>query len=73
MEVTYAYFAVFTFSGGIQEDRESYFKCVEYFGCLPCNYSSLICEELGFIYCDYLKKLGKIFQNDLKISEGCIL
>lgn len=73
MEITYRYFAVFPFFGGIQENWESYFKCVEYFGCLPCNYSSLICEKLGFIYCHCLKKPRKIFQTDMKISEGYIL
>ena len=73
MKVIYRYFAIFPFSGGIQQNWESYCKCVEYFGCLPCNYSSLTCEELGFIYCHYLKKPMKIFQNDSKISEGYIL
>lgn len=73
MEVTYGYFGAFPFSDGIQENWKSYFERVGYFGCLPCNYSSLTCEELGFIYCHYLKKPMNIFQNDLKISEGYIL
>lgn len=55
-----------------REQRILYLVC-GVFWMLACNYYSLTCEELDFIYCHYLKKHITFFLNDFKISTDYIL